>query len=92
MNVTYTQTKPVDSPRKVYKGVLQGGSSSAMSYIFYVASILQNLPPQITALQFADDIALYIKSSKPHNSVKILEKAVETISFNLLELGLELAP
>ena len=43
-----------DLPRKIYKGVLQGGSSSAIPYIFYVSKITLNLHQQVSVLQFAN--------------------------------------
>ena len=81
-----------DFPRKIYKGVLQGGSSSVISYIFYVSSILKNVSSKVSVLQFADDIVLYTKTSDLESSIEILEKAIATVSANLYELGLELAP
>ena len=82
----------IDLPRKVYKGVLQGGSSSAISYIFYESKITQNLPQQVSVLQFADDTVLYINTSEPEIDVAILSEAIKTLSYNLEQVGLSLAP
>lgn len=82
-------TEISDEPRKVYKGVPQGGVLSSLLYILYVAYIEKNIPKEIKVSQFADNIAIYIKTKNPGEDKKILENAISIVKENLLQLGLE---
>lgn len=81
-----------DDVRSTYKGVPQGGVLSSLLYIIYVATITKNLHKSICISQFADDIALYVKSKSVKWAKNTIEKAVHTISTNLKVKGLDLAP
>ncbi|XP_034194193.2 uncharacterized protein LOC117610666 [Osmia lignaria lignaria] len=72
------------NPRKVYKGVPQGGVLSPILFNIYVSTIAENIPKGVTISKFADDIAVYSKNKK------LLEKTISRIYDKLLNLGLEL--
>ena len=81
-------------PRKTFKGVHQGGVLSPLLYLIYVASITVNLQKNVIVSQFADDITIYIKtsSSSLKRAKSSIEKAIEKLKNNLINLGLELTP
>ena len=81
-----------NSPRKVYKGVPQGGVLSPILYCIYVSSILDKIPKSVKVSQFADDIALYCNRSTSPKSKHLLEKAIDIVYNNLYNIGLELSP
>ena len=76
----------------VDKGVAQGGVLSPLLYIIYVKNIIDNLRKSVIVSQFADDIAVYSKFSPLKKCRNVIEKAVNNISKNLFDLGLDLAP
>ena len=63
-----------------------------MLYIIYTSSPTINVQKTIVTSLFADDIAVFIKTSSVPRGKKILEKAIHIIDENLSVLGLELAP
>ncbi|XP_076235116.1 uncharacterized protein LOC143179689 [Calliopsis andreniformis] len=79
-------------PRIVCKGVAQGGVLSPLLYILYISYIAKNVSPNMYTLQFADDIALYTKSSSLDYGIPSIENAIESINSNLNDLGLNLSP
>ena len=81
-----------NNPRKVYKGVPQGGVLSPLLYNIYVSKITENLPKSVIVSQFADDIAIYSKRYSTNRNKKLLEKSIQVIQNNLSDLGLDLAP
>ena len=81
----------MDKPRYAYKGVPQGGVLSPLLYLIYVANISDGLSKLVQISQFADDIALYTNVLPFSKSKNLLEKGVESIRINLLNLGLVLS-
>ena len=69
--------------RKVFKGIIQGGAISALSYIVYVSEIMVGIPKRICISQFADDISLYIVTSKHDDDIIVLNQVVNTFSAHL---------
>lgn len=49
--------------RLVNKGLPQGAVLSPILYAFYTNEIMNNLGPEISIVQFADDIAVYISNT-----------------------------
>ena len=78
--------------RVTNKGVPQRGVLSPLMYIIYVREIANKLPKSVSVSKFADDTALYSSISPPQKCKRVIEKAIETLSNNLINLGLELAP
>lgn len=86
---------PTHNGRTVHKGVPQGDPSppvlSPLLYIIYVADIVKNLHPKVIISQFADDIAIYTKSTSIEKSKRHIEIAIKTVNQELNSLGLDLA-
>ena len=66
-----------NAPRMVCKGVTQGGVLSPLLYLLYVSDITTNVSKTVTILQFADNIAIFIKFKSLKRNKKILENAVK---------------
>lgn len=79
-----------NAPRKVYKGVPQGGVLSPLLYCIYVANIVQKIPKTIKISQFADDIAIYGSRKNINSCQKLLTNTIDKIYKSLYDLGLEL--
>lgn len=82
----------INNGRTVHKGVPQGGVMSPLLYIIYVADITKSIPQNVIISQFADDIAIYTKSTSLNKSKKHLELTLKSIYQELKLIGLELAP
>ena len=78
-----------DEERLTFKGVPQGGVLSPLLYIIYVSKIVDNLQKRIYVRQFADDIAIFIKS-KSTKRKSTIQNAIIKVKDNLRSLGLEL--
>lgn len=76
--------------RVVHKGVPQGAVLSPLLYSLYVAPIVQGLPNDLFISQFADDLALAIKTEPNCDSLKKLENSIKILDDNLSCLGLNL--
>lgn len=87
----YTEIN-LDSPRHCYKGVPQGGVLSPLLYLLYVTDAVKSPCPRVKILQYADDIVLYLRTDDPDTDKPILEQAVQHISGNLRDIGLEVSP
>ena len=88
----YIYSEFIKNHQCVYKGVPQGGVLSPLLYLIYVRNICDNLPKSVQVSQFADDIALYSKFSPFPKCRNTIEKSIEIVKTNFLDLGLELAP
>lgn len=84
--------KSINNDRTIHKGVPEGGVLSPILYTIYVADISKTLPQNVIVSQFADDIAIYTKSTSVHKSKKRHELAIKSIHQELKVLGLDLAP
>ncbi|XP_024882817.1 uncharacterized protein LOC112461711 [Temnothorax curvispinosus] len=78
--------------RRVYKGLPQGAVLSPLLYALYTYNVTNKEQIEYESVQFADDIAAYDKGHNRDNNKRILEKAVNSISEQLTELGLQLEP
>lgn len=89
----YIQTAySAEDTRNVHMGVPQGGVLSSLLYLIYVSNIADDINKNVKVSQFADDIALYVKSKTVKRGKNLLNKAVEKIDKNLISLGLEISP
>ena len=73
-----------------YKGVAQGAVLSPILFSIYVADITNNIPPTVSVLQYADDIAVYTAADTLNSTITNIESTVSTLSANLKQLGLGL--
>lgn len=80
------------APRLAFKGVPQGGVLSPLLYILYTADVAKDLHRSISISQFADNLAVYLKSAFLKRGKAILERAINIIKNNLLYIGLKLPP
>ena len=83
---------PCSSSQTVHKGVSQGGMLSPLLFILYTSNITYNIQKSIVSSLFADDIAVFIKSTTVKKGQQILQNAIQIIWKNLLSIGLELTP
>lgn len=65
---------------------------SPILYAIYTNTICDNINREITVLQFADDIAMYIRHFNRENNRIVLQEAVNKMGNNLEMLGLNLEP
>lgn len=77
--------------REVWIGLPQGGVLSPLLYSIYTRELSRNVEEKVTVLQYADDIAIYIKEDEDKNGEDKLEKGINIINKHLeiLELDLE---
>ncbi|XP_071634789.1 uncharacterized protein [Temnothorax longispinosus] len=78
--------------RRVYRGLPQGEVLSPLLYALYTYNVTNKEQVEYESVQFADDIAAYVKGHNRDNNKRILEKAVNSINEQLIELGLQLEP
>ncbi|XP_076660794.1 uncharacterized protein LOC143364220 [Halictus rubicundus] len=77
--------------RVIYKGLPQGGVLSPLLYNLYVANIFQDIPKKVHISQYADDIAIYTRSSSLEEAKTTIEKSFEKVRTNLSAIGLDLS-
>ena len=68
--------------RLQHKGVPQGGVLSPFLFSLYVTDITKNIPSSTSALQYADDIAIYAANNSLNSTIST-ETTVTTIMTNL---------
>lgn len=78
--------------RVVNKGVPQGAVLSPLLYSLYVTPIIQGLPEELFVSQFADDLALAIKTEPDCDNLTVLEDSIRVLDSNLSDLGLNITP
>ena len=81
----------LNKARLVNRGVPQGGVFSPLLYILYTHKIEKNINSRVSLLQYADDIAVYIKTDNYAEDINLLQNSIMTINRNLDELVLELS-
>lgn len=69
----------------------QGGVTSPLMNMVYVANVVNNINEAVKALQCAGDIVVYEIISDVHRSTSILKNSISTITTNLFNLGLEVS-
>lgn len=74
------------------KRLPQGGVLSPLLYLIYVINVTDNINRDVTVLQFADDIVMYVKFQSTQECKRSLQTALNTMKENFLSLGLELSP
>ncbi|XP_076291049.1 uncharacterized protein LOC143214198 [Lasioglossum baleicum] len=62
--------------RTIFKGLPQGGVLSPLLYNLYVADIFKGIPKEVHISQYADDIALYSRSSALRDVKISIERAL----------------
>lgn len=65
---------------------------SLLLYATYTSDLCQGIKEKIKVVQFADDIAIYIRGHNRQKNREMLETAVNIIAKNLEEIGLDLQP
>uniref|UniRef100_A0ABD2WZD3 Reverse transcriptase domain-containing protein n=1 Tax=Trichogramma kaykai TaxID=54128 RepID=A0ABD2WZD3_9HYME len=75
-----------------HKGLPQGAVLSPLLHAIYAASITDNLPPDVFASCFADDVAIYTISDPHSNKLATLEEAIHTLDSNITNIALSIAP
>lgn len=68
-----------------------GGVLSPLLYSIYALDTTNSIPNETEILQFADDIVMFVKNSSSSEATKILEKSIEVLNSNLMDIGLELS-
>lgn len=76
----------------LWGGHTPGGVLSPLHFNLALKEIHKYLPPEVSLLQFADDILFYCRSEDVNEALSILEGAYRCLSAWLQSLGLSLAP
>lgn len=87
----YTEIN-MDAPRLCHKGVPQGGVLSPLLYLLYVSDAVKFGHPMVKILQYADDIVIYVSTDDLELGKDVIEDAVQCVSQNLKDIGLEVSP
>lgn len=81
-----------DCPREKFGGVTQRGVLSPLLFALTVKDITEGLSKSVEVSQFADHITLFVKTTSPDWASKLLERSIQTSSFNLSMVCLKLEP
>ena len=73
-------------------GVPQGGILSVTCFTVAINSILNNLPDQVKASLYADDLVIYHTTTNPNTSVRQLQLAIRGLENWALRSGLRFSP
>lgn len=79
-------------PRFSFKGVCQGGILSPLIYLLYLHRLNIVLGPEVTNLQFADDLVIYASGSDINSVETILNKALIKLNNYFHYLNLDISP
>lgn len=88
--LSFINNSKTTNERTVWKGLSQGAVLSPILYDLYTSNIVDNLENGVKALQFADDIILYVKEPNTTKSKEKIAKAIYKIRDNLAKVGLNL--
>ncbi|XP_077277527.1 uncharacterized protein LOC143905805 isoform X2 [Temnothorax americanus] len=78
--------------RLVYGGLPQGAVLSPIMYSLFTQGLCAELPEGVEAVEFADDIGLYVSGISRRKNRDLLERAVNVIAERLKRIGLDLEP
>ncbi|XP_071582049.1 uncharacterized protein [Temnothorax nylanderi] len=78
--------------RYVFRGLPQGAVLSPALYALYTRDLCADLPEGVEAVEFADDIGLYVRGPNRERNRRLLQQAVNILAVRLRNLGLDLEP
>ncbi|XP_071580666.1 uncharacterized protein [Temnothorax nylanderi] len=78
--------------RLVYRGLPQGAVLSPALYSLFTQGLCADLPEGVEAVEFADDIGLYVSGINRERNRLLLERAVNIVAERLSRIGLDLEP
>lgn len=76
--------------RTTSKGLPQGSTLSPVLFSIYISEINNNLPQEVSSLQYADDITLYTSSKKEDTVQAILQESLNVTEIYLSKLNLDI--
>lgn len=82
----------ISEPYFSYKGVPQGSILSPLLFNIYVAKCKNHIDKKCEIIQFADDTAIFIKSSNLIQSLQLLESSANNLTLFLQSRGLDISP
>ena len=66
--------------RKIVQGLPQGSVLAPILFLFYINQMAEQLPDNITASLYADDVAILASSTSKPQAVKLAQEATNTVS------------
>ncbi|XP_026477730.1 uncharacterized protein LOC113383695 [Ctenocephalides felis] len=90
-DVYYKINNRMIGPRKMYKGLPQGGILSPILYALYVRDIEHIWEQGTKILQYADDVLIYIEKTSLQDAIDTMSRNIENFDKWLVSKGLELS-
>ncbi|XP_026471465.1 uncharacterized protein LOC113375733 [Ctenocephalides felis] len=90
-DVYYKINNQMIGPRKMYKGLPQGGILSPILYALYVRDIEHIWEQGTKILQYADDVLIYIEKTSLQDAIDTMSRNIENFDKWLVSKGLELS-